>query len=107
MNAAVAKGNLAMVELLLRRGASPNPPQGQGRCPLTQAMCLGDANIVDLLYRYGGKASLLLGFCFMNNLSAICEILHREPGLSGCYLNSSNCLRSSRLSVEDSDGENS
>ena len=76
---AAALGYYSIAELLLDNSAAPNPVEGKGGCPLTAAMLGGHTEIVNLLYRYGGKARLLIGFCFTNNYAAISEILHREP----------------------------
>jgi ankyrin repeat protein len=76
---ASAAGYYSVAELLLDNGANPNPPEGKGGCPLTAAMLGEHTEIVNLLYRYGGKARLMLGFCFTNNYAAISEILHRQP----------------------------
>ncbi|MGM9483879.1 ankyrin repeat domain-containing protein [Roseateles sp. NT4] len=53
LHAAVARGNAAMVEELLKRGATVDLPQQQGVTPLQGAAGAGRADLVDLLRRAG------------------------------------------------------
>ena len=53
LHAAVSRGNAALVELLLGRGASADLPQQQGITPLHAAAAAGRADLVALLRRAG------------------------------------------------------
>ncbi len=79
LSAAVLGGHAAVAEALLTRGADPSPPEGRGGCLVTKAMLAGHIDLVNLLYRHGAAARLLIGFCFTDNYPAIGEILAREP----------------------------
>ena len=58
LHAAVARGDAAMVELLLARGATVDLPQQQGITPLHGAAGAGRADIVELLKRAGADPRL-------------------------------------------------
>src|SRR5947199_5645237 len=49
LTSAAAGGHLAVVNLLLKKGANPNPPSPEGMTPLTAASWIGRADIVDAL----------------------------------------------------------
>lgn len=53
----VSKGNRAMAEMLLARGANPNSPCEDGGAPMANAYGRGDREMLDLLTKHGGVVS--------------------------------------------------
>lgn len=47
-------GNVAMVKLLLEKGANPNICDENGKSPISQAVSIGDVGILKLLIERGG-----------------------------------------------------
>lgn len=58
VHAAVARGDLASLEVLLNRGADPDAPQAKGIRALHVAAANGNAAAVDLLLRFGARPQL-------------------------------------------------
>jgi len=51
---AIRQGNLAMVKLLLEKGADPNVCNENGKSPIHEAVSIGDVGILKLLIERGG-----------------------------------------------------
>lgn len=76
---AARHGHVLVVDLLLQRGAAVNNGYRGSTPALVDALIAGRTDIVNLLYRSGAVAGLLLGFCFADNYAAIHEILELQP----------------------------
>jgi len=97
LDMAALHGHLNVAEELLIAGARLDTGENGGTTGLTYALLTGHSAMADLLYRYGARADLLIGFCFSNNYAAIHEILHREPGRWREYANDS--IRSGNIEM--------
>ena len=80
---AIHHNNIALVEWLLKHGASPNAPPSShprtSKAPLhEEALRLGHTEIADLLIRYGARASPPIVPTGLEEFTQICFALDRE-----------------------------
>jgi ankyrin repeat protein len=79
LDMAALHGHIDVAEALLIAGCRMDTGENGGTTALTFALLNGNIAIANLLYRFGARGDLLIGFCFTDNYAAIHEILYRQP----------------------------